>query len=111
MKSIEYLAAAKEKTGIHSDNAIAKRLGLTRSAIGLVSKGKSGFGNDPAILIAEILGIHPAIVIADCSAERANNEVLKSVWLDISDTFRAAKRGVGLSNLHTSKSPANPHHA
>jgi hypothetical protein len=107
MKSIEYLAAVKAKTGISSDNAIAKQLGLTRSAVSLVGKGKAGFGNDPAVLIAEILGIHPAVVIADCNAERAKNDKLRNAWIDIAAKFPHPN----LSILHSGKSPANPRHA
>ncbi len=87
MKSTQYLDAVKQHLSISSDYALAKSLKVTKNAVSNVRHEKSHIGYEMAITIAEILGIHPAIVIADTSAERAKDEVLKEIWKEVSAKF------------------------
>lgn len=80
MKTVQYLDAVKEKAGIASDYALAKRLGLTTSAISNYRHGRSSPDNLVAVRVAGILGIDPMVVIADIELERATHPELREVW-------------------------------
>jgi predicted transcriptional regulator len=87
MKAALYLHAMKLHTGISSDNGIAKLLGLSRTYIGNVKMEEAGFGNETALKIAEILGVHPAKVLADLSIDRAHSPEERLVWREIANSF------------------------
>lgn len=86
MTTLEYLDAVKKRLGISSDYALAKRLGVTRSA---VSKFQNGavFGDDVAVTVAEILQIHPMEVISAANAERAKTPEQKARWVGLMEKF------------------------
>lgn len=82
-----YLDAIQKKYSIKSDNALAMALGLTRFSISGYRHGRSFLGVDTCIKVARMLDLHPAVVLADCSAERAGSEAERALWLDISRRF------------------------
>ena len=87
MNTLEYLNAVKLKLGIESDYALAQHLGITRSAVSVFTRGKGIFGDDVALAVAEILGIHPLTVIAQANAERAKTPEQRARWSGVMEKF------------------------
>lgn len=87
MNTIEYLNLAKRRLGIESDYALAKALGMARSNMSSLVNGKTTLSDEYAMKLAKLLGIHPAIVIADMHAEREKNPDLKALWFGIMEKF------------------------
>lgn len=81
--SVELLDMVKARYGIASDYAAAKKLSLTRSFISKIRQGKSYFGLDTSLQIAELLELDPLKVIGSTrfeQAERAHDAQLKDLW-------------------------------
>jgi transcriptional regulator with XRE-family HTH domain len=99
--TIEYLDAVKDKIGISSDYALAKKLGFSLSAVSSYRCGRRVFDDDAALTVAQFLGINPLIVIAESNAERAKTPEMRDRWMDVIQGFRAlllhAKSGKGFS--------------
>ncbi|MGK5023083.1 hypothetical protein [Janthinobacterium sp. LB2P10] len=87
MNTLEYLRAVKVRLGIESDYALATRLGITRSAVSKLQLGKGVFGDDVALTVAQILDVHPLVVIAQANAERANTPEVRARWMDVVQGF------------------------
>lgn len=87
MNTLEYLDAVKQKLGITSDYALAARLGVTRSAVSNFQRGVGVFGDDVALTVAEILGVHPLTVIAQANAERAKTPEQRARWSGVMEKF------------------------
>jgi len=87
MNTIEYLRAVKSRLGINSDYALAKSLGVTRSAVSKLQKGDVAFSDDVALTVAEILGVEPIAVIAAANAERAKTPEQKARWVGLMEKF------------------------
>lgn len=82
MTPYEMICEYKRIKGIKSDNAAARELGVTRSAISMVKSG-GGFSVETAWKVAEALSLDPAEVIATCelaSAKRSGDEEKVQVW-------------------------------
>jgi hypothetical protein len=88
MNSIQYLDAIRARYGV-SDYAAAPLIGVSKGAISAVRTNKSGFGEVPALRIAQLLEKNPHEVLAHLRAERAPNEEVKRVWLEIASKFAA----------------------
>ncbi len=80
MKAHEWIDYAKKQIGVGSDYAIAKRLGITQSAISRLRAKDSTLRDDTSIKLAYIAGIDPAIVLLDQARERTTNECVRDVW-------------------------------
>ncbi|MFZ6732249.1 helix-turn-helix domain-containing protein [Undibacterium sp. Ji42W] len=87
MKTIEYLNAAKKHLGVESDYALAKRLGVTKQAIGAAMSGKSTLSDETAVKVAQALGIHAGLVLLDMHRERAHTPELAGFWNEIAKGF------------------------
>lgn len=85
--TIEFLDAAKEKLGIESDYALAKRLGLQLSTVSGYRTGRRFFDDDAALIIATALDIHPFNVIAAVNAERAKTPEQRARWSGVMEKF------------------------
>ena len=82
MTPYDLIAAYREKLSLPSDNAAAKKLGLTRAAISMVKKGSS-ISNEVAWKIAEVIDMDPAEAIAICElarAERSEDAERVAIW-------------------------------
>jgi hypothetical protein len=101
MTSQEYLAKIRTKLGISTDYALGKALGISKQAAGRMSKGLGGFSDETALRVAEILDMHPGIVMLDMHQERAQNSKTYAVWQEIFAGFRMllphANSGLGVS--------------
>ena len=83
MNTLEYMAACKERLGITSDYALAKKLGLSQTGLSNYRTGRSRMDDDVALKVSEILGIAPIVVIAHANAERAKTAEQKARWLSL----------------------------
>lgn len=90
LNTLEYLAACKKALGIDSDYALAKKLGISHSAICGYRAGRSRIDDDVALTIAEILKIHPLQVIATANAERAKTPEQRARWSGVMEKFSAS---------------------
>jgi len=70
MKTAEYLAMVREKTGL-TDYRIAKEYDINQSNLSKYSSGKTALSETHAWLIANILDINPAEVVAHTKFEQA----------------------------------------
>lgn len=87
MNTIGYLNQVKRRLGIESDYALAQQLGVTRQAVGSMTKGKTTMGDATAIKVAEVLGLPKALVLADAHAEREKNPEIQAVWRSMVEKF------------------------
>jgi hypothetical protein len=78
MKSIDWIGKAKAAMGAEKDVEICEKLGIKSATMSQHRSGRNKtLSDDHCVIIAEILGIDPAIVIADQQAERASPTVRK----------------------------------
>ncbi|RFP36145.1 hypothetical protein [Duganella sp. BJB476] len=101
MNTLEYLDAAKAKLGIESDYALAKKLNLRASTIAGYRARGGQMDDDVATRLAEILGVHPGLVMLDMHRARAKTPAEQSIWQEIYKGFLSllphAKTGKGFS--------------
>ena len=102
----DFLDAVKAKTGLSSDYAIAKILGVTHQTVSRYRVGKDFLGNSTAIKVAVILEIDAAIVIACAHAERARSEQERELW----EHIVKALGGLGVAPLPAHDSQAATQH-
>lgn len=88
MNTIEYMDAVKKRRGITSDYALSKELGVTKQSVSRYSKGIGHFDETVCSRVAEILGIHPGLVMLDMQRERAKTPQERNVWQEIYMGFR-----------------------
>lgn len=94
MNTLEYLAACKTRLGIESDYALAKRLGVTQSAVSSYRTGRSRIDDEVALTVAEILGVNPMQVIAAANAERAKTPEQRARWMGLMEKFSGSFRSL-----------------
>ena len=87
MKSIEYLDAVKSRKNITSDYALAKELGVTKQAVSRYYKTGGGFDDEVARRVAEILDMHPGLVMLDMHRQRATTPETQALWQKIFEGF------------------------
>ncbi|MBL8433666.1 MAG: hypothetical protein JNL99_01900 [Zoogloea sp.] len=80
MRTPEILDAIKRTQGVESDYAVAKLLGVTRSAVSKYRLGGSHLDDATAIKAAALAGLNPGFVIACAHRERAKTAEEKAVW-------------------------------
>lgn len=73
MTPYDLIVMYREKLGLPSDYAAAKKLGMTKAAISVIKSKGTGFNNETAWKIAEALEMDPAEVIAIAEMARAEN--------------------------------------
>lgn len=78
--TIDFLDALKERHGLTSDYAVAKKLGITTAAVSKWRNGKDYLGDTTAIRVGNLLEIDPAYVVACAHAERAKQDAEKALW-------------------------------
>ncbi|MCM2564808.1 hypothetical protein [Janthinobacterium kumbetense] len=88
MNTMEYMQAVKTKLGIESDYALSKALQVTKQTVSRYSQGKGYFDDAVAVKVAELLQIHPGLVMLDMHRERAKTPAEQSIWQEIFEGFR-----------------------
>ena len=87
MNTLEYLDAVKARIGKDSDYAVAKALNIRTSTIAGYRKRGGQMEDDIAAKVAEILGLHPGLVVLDMHRERAKTPAEASIWHEIYKGF------------------------
>lgn len=96
MQTNEYLDAVKRARALPSDAKLADALGITGASVSALRNRKAFMGDETALKVAEILGIAPYEVLADCHAERARNPETAKAWHGLADLVRNAKSAARL---------------
>ena len=99
MKTNDYLDAVKRARQIRSDAKLADALEITGASISALRNGKASMGDETALKVAEILGIEPYEVLADCHAERARNPKTARAWHDLANRVRSPKSAALLTAI------------
>lgn len=101
MNTLEYLDAVRTRIGKESDYAVAKALQMRASTISGYRTRGGQMDDEIATKVADLLDIHPGLVILDMHLERARTPGEASIWREIYEGFRTllphAKTGPGLS--------------
>jgi plasmid maintenance system antidote protein VapI len=92
MNAAGYLDALRERLQLPSDYAISRRMGIGAQTISNYRRGRSGFDDDMAIRVAELLGLRPEVVIGEMHAERAQSEATRRFWLELADAYRTSPK-------------------
>lgn len=100
MNTVDYLEKAKVSLGISSDYALAKHLGVTTSYISALKNGKQHFSEKLCYQIADIIKMHPAIVLVDTMRQKSDTPYQMKVWSDVME-----KISMGFKSLITCKTP------
>src|SRR3569833_1258388 len=91
MKTVnQYLDEIKARYGLPSDYAVAKLLKISPANVTGYRKGKSGFDDERALIVAELLEIDPVIVLADMNAMRTKCPAARDVWERVARSTAAA---------------------
>jgi transcriptional regulator with XRE-family HTH domain len=85
--TVEFLDAVSAKLGGASDYAIAKELGVTRSAVSRYRNGHGGFDDETAVKVARVLDIDPGAVLTAAHAERSKSPEIRRMWASLADRF------------------------
>jgi hypothetical protein len=102
MQSIEWLQKAGEALGNPTARALAARIGMNEATLSQHKSGRARTLNDEhCIVVAEICGMDPAIVIADQLAERASTPAARKIYQRLGKLATAAGNGVAAGVLAT----------
>lgn len=94
MKIRERLLECKVKLGIKSDYALAKALGINRGTLSGYMTGKRIPDAFAAIKMAEILKVHPLLLLAEFEAESEKNEEKRNFWLNFGRRIKTGAMGM-----------------
>ncbi len=88
-KSIEdYLAAARTKSALPSDNALASALGITRQSLSQIRAGILMPGDALMLKLAEMARENPQLALLQLQAWKAKDQVTKAAWLELAHAFK-----------------------
>lgn len=80
----------KEKTGISSDNKVAKELdGLTSGRVSEIKSGKHALTDEQALVIAKECGLSMEWVLVNLNEQRSKNPEIKSAWSNLAKKLAA----------------------
>lgn len=82
MKAKERLLECKIKLKISSDYGLAKALGIHRGRISDYMSGKMTPDAYAAVKMAEILEVHPMLLLAEFGAESEKDENKRAFWVN-----------------------------
>ena len=84
----ERLKDCKIKEGIQSDYGLAKRLGINPARICDYMAGRSTPDAYTAVKMAEILKVHPLLLLAEFEAETEKDETKRAFWINFVQRIR-----------------------
>lgn len=87
MNTPQYLDKLKEHLKLPSDYALAARLSLTRGYVSKLRTGRDHMSQELAMQVADLLGMHRAIVLLDLEKERAKDDSMRALWQEITKGF------------------------
>lgn len=88
----QYLDEITSILNCRHDADVARALGVTRQCISKYRNFTCALDDPVAIRAAEILGIHPGIVLLDMHVERSKDQTVKTAWFSIASVFQARLR-------------------
>ena len=88
MKIKERLLECKVKMGIKSDYRLAEVLGTSRQRISELMNGKCKPDAYIAVRIAELLKVHPLMLVAEFEADTAKDETKKAFWVNFGQRIK-----------------------
>lgn len=91
MNTNQYLNAVKLSRDMKNDAELASRLEITGASISAMRHGKTHMGDSTALKVAELLGIEPYAVLADCHAERNKRTPAGRAWKTAAERLRTEK--------------------
>ena len=94
MKVKERLLECKIKLGIKSDYALAKSLGINRARVCEYMASKRQPDAYTALKMAEILNVHPLLLLAEFEAETAKTAERKAFWLNFVRRIKSGAVGM-----------------
>lgn len=95
----ELLDAARERTGIPSDNALAARLGIQRQLLSKARAGEKPLSDERIAQICALAKLDGPTWIAMIHAERATSATERALWRLMLDRMGAAAAVVALVAL------------
>lgn len=84
MNSRKFLRQVMEKYDLHSQYALAKKLGMSQSRVSMYMRGKREFDEETCLKVSKLLDEGPMYVefmVASIQAERSKNPAAKRVWI------------------------------
>lgn len=94
MKAEKRLLECKIKLGIKSDYALAKALGINRGMISHYMAGTRTPDAYAAVKMAEILGLHPMMLLAEFESETEHNEEKRKFWENFGRRIKSGALGI-----------------
>lgn len=94
MKSTERLLQCKIKLGIKTDYKLAQALGINRARVHNYMAGKATPDVYAAIKMAEILKVHPLMLVAEFEEEAAKDEKKKAFWSNFAQRIKTGALGM-----------------
>ena len=87
--TINFLERLEAKHDGCSDYRAAKLLGISATTISTWRRGIGGMGDKTAVKMAELLGEHPAYVMACIHAEKDDTPQTHKVWEQVAAQYAA----------------------
>lgn len=97
MKIRERLLECKVKLGIKSDYGLAKALGINRGTLSGYMTGKRIPDAFAAVKMAEILKVHPLLLLAEFEAESEKDETKRAFWENFVQRIKSGAMGMWAS--------------
>lgn len=98
MKAREYFDALLNHFGVSSIYALSQRMGIRETTLRNWKTGGT-ISHEYAHMVGDILGIDPAIIMADMEAEGAQNERVRNTWAKLAESLRSHAAGVAAALL------------
>jgi plasmid maintenance system antidote protein VapI len=86
----QVLDEVQRRYEIPSDYKLAKTLGVTKQAISNYRNDNTSMNDDVAIRASQLLGRHPAPLLAQLAAERAKTPEEVRVWTEAAEILKKA---------------------
>ncbi len=86
----EYLDECKEKLAVTTSYKLSQHMDIAESRLSEYYKGKTAPGDYECFMIAEVLGLDPALVIADVRAEFEKSEKKREYFRSFPGALRKA---------------------
>lgn len=89
MKSVKYLEDVKNKFGLKTNVALAKKLGLSEAAVSHYMKQNRVMEEETCLTVALLLDINPVEILMAAGMDRAEKTGQKSLWSVFSERMAA----------------------
>lgn len=105
MRSVKYLELVREKLDRKTDIELARKLGLSRAAVGHYLTGRRVMDEETCLAVAMTLEIEPMKVLMAAGIDRAEKAGQKSLWEVFSKRTATAAALVIVSSVNLFLTP------